>query len=300
MTTKAFILFVILLQLTSCNVKKDLIRIDKLSWDHGSPDCKQNADLPIQIMQINDNTWILRQNKCINYEAPFLFLMFGDKKALLMDTGATEDEKLFPLYDAVKKIVDKWEQAHNEVELIVAHTHAHGDHIAGDNQFRNKSKTIVVGLGVNDLKSFFNIINWPSGKGIINLGNRIVDVLPIPGHEKSSIALYDHETKILFTGDSFYPGRLYIEDWKSYKLSIERLTDFTQKHKVSYILGNHIEMTKTRGIDYTTGTTYQPNEQILPLKIKDLKLLNETLKKAGEYPNRKVLGKFIVTPVKAN
>ena len=210
-----------------CTSHKNLTNLKKVAWIHGSADCKQNTDPPIQLVQLNASTWILRQNKCTNYEAPFLFLFFGSQKALLMDTGATEDETLFPLYGTVKKLVDQWEQTTgHKVDLIVAHTHAHGDHVAGDNQFKNKPNTVVVGKTVADVATFFTIANWPTSTGVLDLGNRQIDVIPIPGHDKSSIALYDHETKLLLSGDSVYPGRLYIRDWAAFTASIQRLTDF--------------------------------------------------------------------------
>jgi hydroxyacylglutathione hydrolase len=216
----------------------------------------------------------------------------------LMDAGATKDEKLFPLRATVNNLISNWEKASNtKVELIVAHTHSHGDHTAGDIQFKDNPNTTVVGLGVDDVKSFFKIENWPFQNSKIDLGDRVLEIIPIPGHQKASIAVYDYETKILLSGDSFYPGRLYINDWQSFKLSTQRLVDFTSQHKITYILGNHIEMTKTPGKDYPIGTTFQPDEHILPLKVKDLLLLNEALKSLGDKPARKVYDDFIIYPI---
>jgi hypothetical protein len=42
----------------------------------------------LQVHEYNDNFYILRESGCINYEMPFLYLIFGDRKALLEDTGA--------------------------------------------------------------------------------------------------------------------------------------------------------------------------------------------------------------------
>ena len=271
--------------------------LNKISWIHGNENCKADTNAPIQIVRYNYNTFILRQNKCINYEGPFLFLFLGNKKALLMDTGATKEDNLFPLYKTVNTLISEWKKTINsDVELIVAHTHNHGDHKAGDIQFINKQNTTVLGLDVEDVKSYFKLENWPFQNSKIDLGNRVLEIIPIPGHQKASIAVYDNETNILLSGDSFYPGRLYVDDWSSYKLSIQRLTDFTQHHKISYILGNHIEMTNISGKDYPVGTTYQPDEYKLPLKVKDLKLLNKTLMKAGDKSTRQSLDKFIIYP----
>ncbi len=266
-------------------------------WIHGSSNCRENTDPPIQIVKYNSNTYIFRQNKCIHYEAPFLFLFIGNKKALLMDTGATEDENQFPLYTTVKELIDEWEQTTNtQIELIVAHTHNHNDHTAGDVQFKSKSNTMVVGVELAEVQAYFKLDNWPFQNGKIDLGKRIIEVIPIPGHEKASIAVYDYETKILLSGDSFYPGRLYINDWPAYRLSIQRLVDFTNIHKPVYILGNHIEMTTKAGQDYPAGTVFQPEEQVLPLQIQDLTLLNNALKRLGAHPVREVHDRFIIYP----
>lgn len=139
-----FLLLVILLSF-SCKVfRTSTANLNKVHWIHGSSNCKEDTGPPIQVVRYNYNTWILRQNRCINYEAPFLFLLFGNKKVLLMDTGATEDENQFSIYKAVRKLIE-WEKSKNsEVELIVAHTHNHDDYTAGDLQFKNKPNTMII------------------------------------------------------------------------------------------------------------------------------------------------------------
>jgi glyoxylase-like metal-dependent hydrolase (beta-lactamase superfamily II) len=228
-----------------------------------------------------------------------MFLFIGDKKALLMDTGATGDETAFPLFRVIDSILGKWKRLKgHELELIVAHTHSHGDHVAADVQFRGKSGTTVVGLSVDSVSSFFKINNWPLGTGSIDLGNRLIDIIPIPGHHRSSIAVYDGATRLLLTGDSFYPGRLYINDWKAFGASVQRLADFATRGKVSHILGNHIEMTNVPRKDYPVGTLFQPDEHRLPLTVRQLQSLNAALKDLGDTPTRKALDHFIIYPVK--
>lgn len=294
---KSFLIF-IFLPLFSCNVvQKRIPNLYKTAWNSGSTDCNENTDPAIQVVKYNSNTWILRQNKCVHYEAPFMYLFIGENKAILMDTGATEEENKFPLYETVRKLMAEWEEKNNaQLKLIVAHTHSHGDHFAADNQFKNKLNTTIVGLEVEEVSNYFKLINWPLKSSELDLGNRVLEIIPIPGHQKASIAVYDRETHILLTGDSFYPGRLYIKDWLDFKSSTQRLLDFTASHKISYMLGNHIEMSTKAGIDYPTGTTFQPQEHPLPLKIKDLKLLNTSLKKLGDIPKKVILDDFIIYP----
>jgi hypothetical protein len=163
MRYKSILILSTLLLTWSCTPSpEEIVDLNLQNWIHGSEDCEENIDPPIQVVQYTSNTWILRQNKCTNYEAPFMFLFIGDDKALLMDTGATEEQDIFPLYETVKKIIYEWEEKNGAVELIVAHTHKHGDHYAADGQFEEKVNTTIVGLEVEDVTSFFNISDWPN------------------------------------------------------------------------------------------------------------------------------------------
>ena len=298
MKTKIVIALSVLIQIWSCKSSvEETVDLNVQNWIHGSENCNENIDPPIQVVKYNSSTWILRQNKCTNYEAPFMFLFLGEGKALLMDTGATEEADIFPLYDTVKEIIDEWSKKNGKVELVVAHTHKHGDHYAADGQFKGKPNTTVVGLEVEDLKNTFHIANWPEEIADFDLGNRLLKIIPIPGHQASSIAIYDQSTKMLLTGDTFYPGRLYVKDWKAFKKSIQRLVKFTTKNEISYILGNHIEMTRTAGVDYPMETMYQPEEHPLPLSIDQLNELAMALTALGETPTREVHDSFIIYPI---
>ena len=279
------------------NFKEEPVDLTIQNWIHGAENCEDTTDPPIQVVQYTSNTWVLRQNKCTNYEAPFMYLFIGEDKALLMDTGATKDEVIFPLYKTVRQIISDWSAKNGDVELIVAHTHKHGDHYAADAQFIEKPNTTVIGLEVEDVKNFFSIANWPEEIVDFDLGNRLLKIIPIPGHQASSIAVYDTATKILLTGDTFYPGRLYVNDWSAFKTSIERLVKFTDTHEVSAILGNHIEMTQTPGVDYPIETMYQPKEHQLPLSLLTLKELSSALTALGDTPTKEVHNSFIIYPV---
>ncbi len=298
-TKRSFISYLAIVLITSifCFSAIGQTNLNKQNWIHGSYNCKKNTDQLIQVVQYNENTWILRQNKCINYEAPFMYLFLGQDKALLMDTGATKEDELFPLYKTVNAIIDNWQkQQHKEIELVVAHTHKHGDHYAADTQFKGQPNITLVGTKKTDVIDFFKFTNWPNKYVDFELGNRTLKLIPIPGHQESSIAIYDTSSKLLLTGDTFYPGRLYIDDWSSFKTSINRLVEFSKKHKIKYILGNHIEMSTTNGIDYPMGSTYHPEEQKLPLTVQDLQALQFSLNNLGDKPTRHIHKNFIIYP----
>ena len=56
-------------------------------WIHGSPPGGP-ADPKVQVVHADDDTFILRQSKDLNYEGPFLYLLCGAERAILLDTGA--------------------------------------------------------------------------------------------------------------------------------------------------------------------------------------------------------------------
>src|SRR5205807_8702127 len=111
----------------------------------------------------------------------------------------------------------------------------------------------------------FGFQKWPEDTVTYDLGGRILDVIAIPGHEASSIAIYDRQTGVLFTGDTLYPGRLYVADGIQFLRSVQRLVDFSRGKIVTYVLGNHIEQTRTPYLDYPIHTVYQPEEHSLEL-----------------------------------
>src|SRR6185503_17501066 len=98
--------------------------------------------------------FIFRQSKAVHYEAPFMYLLFGDKRALLQDTGATAAADKCPIRDTVETALGAWLAPKNRLrpEIVVTHSHAHGDHVAGDRQFADQPDVKVVGHSVASVK----------------------------------------------------------------------------------------------------------------------------------------------------
>jgi len=264
------------------------------SWQTGGPNC---AELPKwQVHQYNPDFYVLRESGCTHFEKPFLYLLFGSESALLEDTGAGQPDTA----SVVNEVVGQWAKKHNKeaVPLIVVHSHAHGDHTAGDAQFKDKPNVRFVAASVPEIQKASGIEKWPYGTGSIDLGGRVIDVIPLPGHNEASIALYDRTTGILLTGDSLYPGRLYVSDFPAFVESNQRLVDFTASRPVSHILGTHIEQTRTPFVDYVRGSAYQPDEHVLELSRGDLLELNAALVKLNGKPDKIVLKNLTVVPRK--
>jgi glyoxylase-like metal-dependent hydrolase (beta-lactamase superfamily II) len=271
-----------------------------VAWIHGSAAAKYNTDPDIQVHACGEHTYILRQNKAVHYEAPFMFLLFGEAKAVLLDTGATADPRFFPLRHTVDSLIDGWLASHPRPDgygLLVLHTHGHGDHTAADGQFAGRPGTVVVGAARDAAWPYFGFDSDPGRVAEVDLGGRVLDCLGTPGHHEAAVTYYDRYTGILFTGDTVYPGRLYVFDWAAFTRSVDRLADWCARRPVTHLLGCHIEMTKTPGVDYPVGWTYQPDETPLELTPEHLTQIQSTLRANGGRPGRYVLPEMIVTPV---
>jgi len=216
-------------------------------------------------------------------------LLLGEKTALLMDSGATKDAIDFPLFDKVRALV-------GDREIVLIHSHSHGDHKRGDVQFEGELGVTVVEPSENGVNKFFGFTNWPNGQSRIDLGGRELVVLPTPGHQEEAITVYDPKTQWLLTGDTVYPGYIYIKDWQAYQLTIKRLVLFAQSHTVSSVLGSHIEMTSSAGQYYPIGTTFQPEEASLVLDPVILLELNNALD-SSDKPSEIQLDELIVSPM---
>ena len=227
--------------------------------------CARNPQPPIQVHRYNGQTFILRESLCATYEAPFIYLLIGKTEALLIDTGAVADAKIMPLAQTVTSLLPSGK---SRLPLMVVHTHGHLDHRSGDNQFRALPDVEVVPTDLESVKSRLGISDWPNGIGQIDLGDRVIDVIPTPGHYRSHVAYYDRQTGLLFSGDFVLPGRLLIEDTPADLASAQRVAEFVEHRPVTHVLGGHIELDESGKTFW--GTHYHPNERPLQLTRQDL------------------------------
>ncbi|XP_010773026.1 metallo-beta-lactamase domain-containing protein 2-like, partial [Notothenia coriiceps] len=78
---------------------------------------------------------------------------------------------------------------------------------------------------------------------VINLGDRQLNVLHMPGHSRGSICLHDRDNKMLFSGDVVYDGAMI--DWLPYShvsdyiSSCERLVGLVDSEQVDQVLPGH-------------------------------------------------------------
>ncbi|MBE5781501.1 MAG: MBL fold metallo-hydrolase [Clostridiales bacterium] len=150
------------------------------------------------------------------------YVLLGDEKALLVDTGYGFVD-VTPL---IREITD--------LPLMVVNTHGHSDHSFGNYFFkeayihpddipsvwadhRPEKKIPIIEYRTRknptlpeeaDLDAFLNrsmdhVKLIPLNEGdVLDLGGVTLNVIHIPGHSKGSVALYSPELKIMFGGDS--------------------------------------------------------------------------------------------------
>ena len=267
------------------------------AWATGGPRCGEMP--PWQVHEYNAGFVILRQSGCTDYEKPFLYVIFGQQRALLFDTGSRDGHPA----PAIQAVRHAWlaRTHHESIELVVAHSHSHGDHVAGDAELQAMHDPAIritfVPATIEATQKLYGIAHWPDDIGQIDLGGRVIDAVPIPGHAVVSIALYDRQTGHLVTGASVYPGRLYIRDFKAFVESNARLVRFTQGKPIANVLGCHIEQSSTPFKDYPVGTMYQPEEHGLALSRGTILELQDGLEALHGSPRRVAYRDFSIWPV---
>lgn len=236
-------------------------------WNEGAANCASVAQFPLQVHPYNAQTYILREGLCTTWEAPFMYLLIGSQKAVLIDTGDVADPKKVPLADTVLRLLPA--DGASKLPLLVVHTHRHLDHRAGDPQFANLPNVQVVGFDIDSVRGFYKFSDWREGAAQIDLGDRIIDVLPTPGHNETEASFYDRNTGLFFSGDFMMPGRLLIDDVPAELASAKRVAAFVRDRPLSFVLGGHIEMDAT-GKMLEWESTYHPNEHVLQMTKSDL------------------------------
>jgi glyoxylase-like metal-dependent hydrolase (beta-lactamase superfamily II) len=147
--------------------------------------------------------------------------------------------------------------------VLAVATHTHFDHVGGHHEFAERAvhraeaeilskpsrRNTVIDVCVTEHTfhaypndrfdpNNYDIAPAPptmvlDGGEILDLGNRRFEVLHYPGHSPGSIALWESETGVLFSGDVVYDGelsdKLYHSDPGEYERSLARLREIPVK-----------------------------------------------------------------------
>ena len=205
-----------------------------------------------KVTEIAKRVWVVENNQF------FVYVLEGNDKCLLIDTGWG----IGNLYELVTKLTS--------LPLMVVNTHGHPDHVGGNYQFDNiyihhgdellmrsnfesEVRTeildkFVIGRMPSDfskdiwINASLNKVWTFTGEQTLDLGNRVIEVIEIPGHTYGSICLFDRKEGFLFTGDSVSQRNILLHFQTSAPLSlylkgINKL--LALKENLNYILPSH-------------------------------------------------------------
>ncbi|XP_035234950.1 metallo-beta-lactamase domain-containing protein 2 [Anguilla anguilla] len=196
-----------------------------------------------------------------------IWLLRGSHQDVIIDTGL--GLRSLPDYINAKGLLGEDPERRNP--LLAIGTHVHFDHSGGLHQFQqvgvHRAEVDALANGDN-----FETVTWLSDSEIvrdpspgwrarqykvkavqpthilqegdvINLGDRQLTVLHMPGHSRGSICLHDKERKMLFSGDVAYDGAMI--DWlpysrvSDYVRSCQRLLELVDGEQVEQVLPGH-------------------------------------------------------------
>lgn len=123
----------------------------------------------VRVIEINKSTWMFQE------ETVRFFLLIGDQKALLIDSGCeTHNAK-----ELVQKITS--------LPCILANTHTDGDHTGSNDEFDCVYMNPAEFMYYRKCQKHGHNKIQPIWDGdIIELGNRPIQVITIPGHTPGS------------------------------------------------------------------------------------------------------------------
>ncbi|MCZ6668341.1 MAG: MBL fold metallo-hydrolase [Gammaproteobacteria bacterium] len=213
-----------------------------------------------EIHKISEGVSLIREKHVANWLRCNIWLVRGNNFDLLIDTGMG----LRPLKNEIAAL------SQNPIKVIS--THCHFDHIGGAHEFDcrlgHKSEEYIHADptehntgGWNAFVRAETFVRLPDDSfvvenysvksapltgyldegDVLDLGNRVFQIMHLPGHSPGSIALYEKNTGCLFSGDVVYDGALfdtvYHSDPQLYRESLARLRELP----IQLVHGGHYD-----------------------------------------------------------
>ena len=229
-------------------------------------------------------------------EAVYCYLIIGEEKALLIDTGYGFGD----LRSAVKELTS--------LPLVIVNTHGHCDHVGGNAQFDEPClihpKEMELAerhcreeMRRNNAERMRNCVNYVTGEtycGLpegfdldayaalgtgklseaeagmkIDLGGRILELVETPGHTAGGLSVLDRAKRLLFVGDAANPFVwLFLEESTGRESYLKMLEEIDQLPVDGYLGGHapnvmsHEDLKRfyetAEAADYEKGIPFEP------------------------------------------
>lgn len=180
-------------------------------------------------IKINEDTWRI-EDGMVRF-----FVLEGKEKALMIDTGMQ-----CPNAKEIGQSVTK-------LPLILLNTHTDPDHISGNGGFETAY------MSEKELDHYKQqgkgeaIIPVKEGDRI-DLGDRVLEIIDIPGHTPGSIAILDEKYRVLYIGDTVQDGMIYMmserRNMPAYIESLKHLSKYEDRYDCLYPSHGTIPVTK--------------------------------------------------------
>lgn len=174
----------------------------------------------MEIIEINERTWRIEDGHVR------FFLLAGEEKALLIDSGM----EVHNAREIAESLVDL------PVELLL--THADPDHIGSSDEFD------CFYMNPAEASNYYNTQGRtgdfvPVEDGdVIDLGNRRLEIISLPGHTPGSIAVLDTSSRALISGDPIQDGTIFMfgvqREMHAYLRSLEKIERQRSRFDVIY------------------------------------------------------------------
>ena len=166
----------------------------------------------MNIIEMAKNSWRI-EDKGVRF-----FLLAGDEKALLIDSGM--------------RIHNAKEIAHELVSVPVELLNTHGDmdHVGSNDEFEtfymNPAEASKYYRTQKKTGTFIPVENGD----ILDLGGRKLEIIHIPGHTPGSIAVLDIANRVLYGGDTVQDGVIFMfgiqREFHAYMHSLKKLEKY--------------------------------------------------------------------------
>lgn len=194
----------------------------------------------VTVSELKERTWVFE-----TWDKTTMYLLEGDRRALLIDTGTKCDG----LADIVRGITAK------PYDVII--THAHPDHAGCADQFDeiwlHPADTVLYFRG---LDKYEGKIKFLSDGQKFDLGGRILEIAHMPGHTPGSIIVLDKAAGDCWSGDAFGSGEVWLQcipmsPISTYLNSCRRMEKIMTEDGVSRIWCGHYPYVKNAfGVEY--------------------------------------------------